>query len=192
MQRRLSCPKNTSLEKQKLTFEFIVKGLTPSKNSVSPSPTIGHVIGLAMIATGFVQTNVGFLEGLGGHPPPSWELSPSGFATIIAPARELFYHDLPVDEGDYWVSKLTKQAQLPFTEDGTHAYSGWKEVPAWFLVTVDDKAFPVEAQRMMVEMAREAGGDVTVSDVQASHSPMLSRPEETAKFILEAANAFIK
>jgi len=109
---------------------------------------------------------------------------------LAVPARELFYHDLPVAEGEYWVSKLTKQAQLPMTEDGTHAYSGWMDVPVWYLATVEDKAWPFEAQMMTAEMAKAAGGDITIRELASSHSPMLSRPEETAKFVLDAVAAF--
>jgi len=145
-----------------------------------------------MIATGFVQTNVGFLEAFGGNPPAIWKLTPEGFLTIVVPVRDLFYHDLPVLEGDYWVSKLTKQAQLPMTEDGMHAYSGWKDTSVWYLATVEDKALPIEAQRIWVEMARTDGADVTLREVQSSHSPMLSRPEETVKFVLDAVGSFVE
>jgi pimeloyl-ACP methyl ester carboxylesterase len=47
-----------------------VKGLTRSKDDGSSSTgQTGHVIGIAMIATGFTITGVGFLEGLGQLPP---------------------------------------------------------------------------------------------------------------------------
>jgi len=145
-----------------------------------------------MIATGFVQTGVGFLEGFGGQPPPIWKLTPEGYCEIVVPARELFYHDLPVEEGDYWVSQLTKQAQLPLTEEGTYAYSGWKDVPVWYLATIEDKALPIDAQRMMVGFAKASGADITLKQVQTSHSPMLSKPEETAEFVADAVTAFVE
>lgn len=64
-------------------------------------------------------------------------------------------------------------------------------MPVWFLSTTEDKALPVEAQRMMVQGARDAGADVSVREVESSHSPMLSRPEETVGFVLEAVKAFV-
>jgi len=40
---------------------------------------------------------------------------------------------------------------------------------------------------MLVQMAKDAGADVTLREVDSSHSPMLSKPQETADFIMEAA-----
>jgi pimeloyl-ACP methyl ester carboxylesterase len=159
-----------------------IKGLTTKENT-------NGVIGLVMMASGFGQTGVSFIDGLGGKPPPSWRLDPSGFAILVAPSRELFYHDLPEEEGEYWVSKLQKQALKPMMEGGEHAYAGWMDLPVWFLITTEDKALPVQAQRMFVQMAKDLGGDITVREVDSSHSPMLSKPTETANFILEAAKS---
>jgi pimeloyl-ACP methyl ester carboxylesterase len=171
-----------------------IKGLTRPKQD-SPSlanDSSGHVIGLAVMASGFGQTGVSFIDGLGGKPPPSWRTDPSGFAIIVVPPRELFYHDLSEEEGDYWVSKLEKQSLKSLMEGGEHSYSGWMDVPVWFLATTEDKAFPVQAQRMLAQAAKDAGGDITMREVESSHSPMLSRPKETVDFILEAVASFIR
>jgi len=103
----------------------------------------------------------------------------------------LFYHDLPKEEGEYWVTRLTKQSLKALMEGGEAVYSGWKDVPAWYLATTQDQALPVEAQRFFVQSAKEAGGDVTLREVESSHSPMLSKPQETVDFILEAVAAFV-
>lgn len=50
----------------------------------------------------------------------------------------------------------------------------------WYMVTTEDRALLVEAQRMMVGMASKAGGSVVVREVNSGHSPMLVRPEVTA------------
>ena len=60
-------------------------------------------------------------------------------------------------------------------EGGEHAYAGWIDVPVWYLSTMEDRALPVQAQRMFVQCAKDAGADVTVREVESSHSPMLSR-----------------
>lgn len=127
-------------------------------------------------------------------PPPSWRLDESGFATLVAEPRELFYQDLPEEEGKYWVSKLQKQAQKVLTDGGEHMYSGWKDVPVWYGITLKDNAFgpaALEVQTMLAQMAKDAGADVTVREFDSGHSPMLSKPKETAEFILEAAKAFV-
>jgi len=170
-----------------------VRGLTRLKQDVaSPKEaSSGHVIGIIMIASGFVVTGVGFLEGLGGKPPPLWTLDPSGFAVLVGDPRELFYHDLPIEEGSDWVGRLKQQASGPMTEGGKYYYSGWKDVPVWYLVTMDDKVHPIPIQRFFVQAAKDAGADVTMRDIYSSHSPMLSKPNETVDLILEAVAYFV-
>jgi pimeloyl-ACP methyl ester carboxylesterase len=183
-----------------------IKGLTRPKNAGStdtttPSSTSssssssgksGHVIGLVIIASGFVVPAKSFLEGMGGQPPPTWKLNyETGFAEIVADPREMFYHDLPEQEGKEWVKKLTPQSLKTLTEGGEYTYAGWTDVPAWYIATTEDKSLPIEAQRLFVQMTKDAGGDVTLREVQSSHSPMLSRPEETADIIVQAVKAFV-
>ncbi|KAI5463581.1 Alpha/beta hydrolase fold-1 [Mariannaea sp. PMI_226] len=170
-----------------------VKGLTKPEGSVPSSNTsgTGHVIGLFMIATGFMVRGITFLDGAGGKPPPFWkEDTETGFAPLLVDTRELFYHDLPEDEGKLWVSKLRNHSMKAFTTGADITYDGWKEVPVWYLVTKDDKALPAEVQKMFVKDAQAAGGDVTQREIDTSHSPMLSKPEETADIIVEAVKAF--
>jgi hypothetical protein len=143
-----------------------------------------------MMATGFIPTGVGFLEALGGKPPPIWKLDEErGLAVITVDPRELFYPDLPKEEGEYWVSKLRDQSLKAFT-DGKDVYAGWMDVPVWYLSTLEDSGLPAEMQRLTVQIARDAGADVTVREVATGHSPMLSRPEETVEFMLKAVAAF--
>ncbi|KAK4460756.1 hypothetical protein QBC42DRAFT_271718 [Cladorrhinum samala] len=126
-----------------------------------------------------------------GHPPPSWRVNKAtGFAELVVPPRELFYHDLPEDEAEYWVSQLTSQSLKALFEGGEHAYAGWMDVPVWYIGTIEDRGLPVLAQRMSVGMAREMGGNVVHREMQTSHSPFLSKPEEIVGIILEAVEAF--
>jgi len=166
-----------------------IKDLARPKQG-APLSADGHVLGLIMMACGFCQTGVSFIDRFGGKPPPIWRTDPSGFLILTVPARELFYHDLPKEEGDYWVSKLTKQSQKAIMEGGDHSYAGWMDVPVWYLATTEDQALPIQAQMMFLQGAKDAGGDITMREVESSHSPMLSRPKETVDFVLEAVAAF--
>ncbi|KAK2596889.1 hypothetical protein N8I77_012775 [Diaporthe amygdali] len=163
----------------------------PTVRAPSPDTAHGKVIGLALMATGFNVTNGTFIDAFDGKPPPIWHPDEESafvvFSEGIDPA-ELFYHDLPTKEKQYWVSKLTKHSMKSLYEGREHAYAGWKDVPSWFLVTTKDQALPAEAQKMMVQMARDAGASVEVREVDSGHSPMLARPEETANFLIEAAS----
>jgi len=182
--------------------ESAIKGLTrPRKGSASVGKS-GHVIGLVMIATGFILTGMAFLDGSAGKPPPFWEITSDGFAKLLGDEedlRDLFYHDLPVEEGKEWVSKLTQQSVKALAEGREHTYAGWMDVPVWFLATTADHAFaktmpsmsPLDIQTFFVKTAKDAGADVTMREIDASHSPMLSKPKETAEVILEAVAAFV-
>lgn len=165
-----------------------IKGLTNPEDS-----SHGRVLGVALIASGFPMTGVGFLEATGGVPPPFISLdTDAGFANLIADPRELFYHDLDASEADRWIRQLTKQSLKSLAEGGEHAYSGWKDVPTWYLAAIEDRALPVEVQRMFVKMAQEQGGDVTLREVPGGHAAMLSKPKECADFVIEAARAFAR
>ncbi|TLD37771.1 alpha beta-Hydrolase protein [Venturia nashicola] len=146
----------------------------------------GYVTGLASMASGFGQTGISFIDGLGGKPPPSWTAGPDGYATLAVDPRDLFYHD--VEDAEYWVSKLTKHSLKSLMEGGEFSYAGWKDVPVWYLATTEDHAFPAEAQMWMAAQVDH----ITIRKVASSHSPMLSRPKETTEFILEAVADFTK
>jgi pimeloyl-ACP methyl ester carboxylesterase len=162
-------------------------------STTTTTTTKGYVIGLILIASGFTLTGLAFMDPFFGHPPPSWRVNnDTGYAELVTPPRELFYHDLPAEEAEYWVSQLTTQSLKALFEGGEHTYAGWRDVPAWYIGTVEDRGLPVLAQRMTVGMAREMGGSVEHRELQTSHSPFLSQPEATVKIMLDAIAAFTK
>ncbi|RDW83511.1 hypothetical protein BP5796_05002 [Coleophoma crateriformis] len=163
---------------------------TPLLASTQTQAT-GHVIGLILIASGFTLTGLAFMDPLFGRPPPAWRVNKeTGYAELVTPPRQLFYHDLPADEAEYWASQLTTQSLKALFEGGEHSYAGWMDVPAWYIGTVEDQGLPVVMQRLSVGMAREMGAHVEHREMQTSHSPFLSRPEETVGIVLEAIEAF--
>lgn len=126
-----------------------------------------------------------------GHPPPAWRVNrETGYAELVASPREFFYHDVPDEEAEYWVSQLTSQSLKALFEGGEHTYAGWKDVPSWYIGTTEDRGIPVLAQRMGVGMAREMGGVVEHREMETSHSPFLSQPQATVDIIVEAVEAF--
>ncbi|KFY24676.1 hypothetical protein V493_05100 [Pseudogymnoascus sp. VKM F-4281 (FW-2241)] len=164
---------------------------SPSTSDQSQPPNNGFVIGLILIASGFTFTGLAFMDPFFGHPPPSWRVNKTtGYAELVAPPRELFYHDVPEEEADYAVSQLTTQSLKSLFEGGEHSYAGWMDVPVWYIGTVEDRGLPVVAQRLNVGMAREMGGNVEHRELQTSHSPFLSQPEETVGIVVEAVEAF--
>jgi pimeloyl-ACP methyl ester carboxylesterase len=159
--------------------------------SDSTTPRKGHVIGLILIATGFALTGVAFMDPFFGHPPPQWRVNEeTGYADLVVNPRDFFYHDIPEQEAQYWVSQLRTQSLKALFEGGEFAYAGWLDVPTWYIGTIKDRGLPVAVQRISVGMAREMGGSVVHREMRTSHSPFLSRPEETARIILEAVEDF--
>lgn len=111
------------------------------------------------------------------------------FVEFKVDAVDLFYHDLPPEEAARWAARLKKHSVKSLWEGAEYGYTGWKDVPIWFLMAMQDRALPPEAQQWMIGNAREEGADITVREVQSGHMSMLSRPEETAAFVVEAAGA---
>jgi pimeloyl-ACP methyl ester carboxylesterase len=75
--------------------------------------------------------------------------------------------------------------QRPFSEEAFASLSGepaWKTIPSWYLVATQDRAIPPATQRFMARRA-----NAKVSQVKASHVPMVSKPAATTKVILAAA-----
>jgi len=162
-----------------------------SRKTALPDEGKGHVIGLFMVATGFAAPGMSFLEGIGGKPPPTWD---ADYENNTMPLKvdpvNMLYHDLPKIEAETWVGKLTEQALTSVTDGYELAYEGWKDVPVWYIITTEDRALPVEMQRMFADTAEKAGAELTRREIASSHSPMLSQPEETAKHLEDAIKAF--
>ena len=77
--------------------------------------------------------------------------------------------------------------QRPFSEEAFASPSGepaWKTIPSWYLVASQDRAIPPATERFMADRA-----NARVSEVKASHVPMVSEPAETTRVILAAARA---
>lgn len=169
------------------------RGFTREPHGGAPAAAAerGAVVGIALIATGFAIEGMALLDGTGGKPPPSWVINEdTGFADIVVDARDMMYHDLPEDEGNAMVASLGKQSVLALQKGGEHVYSGWMDVSCWYLLTEDHRALPAQIQEMAIKMGQDAGVDVVIKRIKTSHSPMLSRPDETAQFLLDAKAAF--
>lgn len=151
----------------------------------------GRVIGLVLIASGFSFTGYAFMDPFLGHPPPQWRVNnETGYAELVVSPREFFYHDLPADEAGYWVSQLRPQSLKALYEGAEFTYAGWRDVPVWYIGTVEDQGLPVVVQRVQVGMARGLGVSVEHRELRTSHSPFLSQPEATTRIIVEAVEAF--
>ena len=94
--------------------------------------------------------------------------------------HDVFAEDVPEEEASVMAATQKPIAASTFGESTKSA--AWKTIPSWYVVTTLDHAVNPELQRFM---AKRIGAQVT--EVEASHVPFLSQPEEIAKVIRAAA-----
>jgi len=96
--------------------------------------------------------------------------------------HDSFAGDVPADQAAFMAD-----SQVPWGTDalgGTISKPAWRAKPSWYLLTAQDKMIPPAAQRAMSERAGAA-----VTEVAASHSVFISRPDAVANIIEQAAAA---
>ncbi|KAF5975807.1 methyltransferase [Fusarium coicis] len=167
------------------------------QNSASPSssreriPETGHVVGIIPIATGFCFTGLTFMDHFLNITPPFFRVNKkTGYADLTVRPQKFFYHDLPPVEADRATSMLTTQSLKALFEGRECSYSGWLDVPVWFIGTVEDQGLPVLIQRAQIGMVRILGGRVVYTELKTSHSLFLSQPRQVVQIILQALEAF--
>jgi len=110
------------------------------------------------------------------------ETDSAGFLTVVrSKFHEVFARDMADD-----VSRVMAATQKPIQSSifgESIEVPAWKTIPSWFLVATEDQAIKPELQRFM---AGRMGAKT--SEVQSSHVPFLSKPDEVAKTILAAVS----
>lgn len=101
----------------------------------------------------------------------------------IAPdaARAGLYNDATDEQFDSVRPLLGKLSHRVFTE--VPSGLGWKEHPSTYVICTLDQAFPLEVQQ------RFASNTTHSVQIEAGHSPMLTKPGEVAQVIADLAEA---
>ena len=94
--------------------------------------------------------------------------------------HESFAQDLP--EADRWLIAASQRPIALGANVGPTESTAWTSIPTWAVVGTEDRVIPPDTQR---DMAERAGA--TITEVDASHVSMVSRPEVTIEAILAAA-----
>jgi pimeloyl-ACP methyl ester carboxylesterase len=94
---------------------------------------------------------------------------PASFAGDVDPEKAAFMADSQVPWG---LGAVSEEISEP----------AWRSKPSWYLVVTEDKMIPPAAQRAM---SKRAGARVT--EVKGSHAIYVSRPQDVAALIEEAA-----
>ncbi|RKL31585.1 hypothetical protein BFJ72_g10989 [Fusarium proliferatum] len=178
-------------------FSRPAESSTSVQSSVSPSnscervPETGHVVGIIPIATGFCFTGLTFMDHFLNITPPFFRVNKmTGYADLTVRPQKFFYHDLPPAEADHATSMLTTQSLKALFEGREYSYSGWLDVPVWFIGTVEDQGLPILVQRAQIGMVRVLGGRVVYTELKTSHSPFLSQPKQVVQIVLQAFESF--
>ncbi|KAF4420511.1 hypothetical protein FACUT_11165 [Fusarium acutatum] len=164
---------------------------TPTPASSKRTPEAGHVVGIIPIATGFCFTGLTFMDHFLNITPPFFRVNKkTGYVDLTVHPQKFFYHDLPPAEADHATSMLTTQSLKALFEGREYSYSGWLDVPVWFIGTVEDQGLPILIQRAQIGMVRMLGGRVVYTELKTSHSPFLSQPKQVVQIVLQAFESF--
>lgn len=93
-----------------------------------------------------------------------------------------FAQDLPAENASVLAATQGPIRASAFAEAVTEA--AWHDLPAWYLVTGNDRMIAPQLQRDMAQRIQ-----ARITEVAASHVPFASRPKETTAVILEAVAA---
>ncbi|KAG8672768.1 hypothetical protein FPOAC2_06172 [Fusarium poae] len=101
--------------------------------------------------------------------------------------KEIFYHDVSGEGLTKSLNTLKHQSEVVF--DGIVTNEPWHDIATMYFLCTEDKAIPITIQE---EMAGRLGPDVLQYRCNASHSPFLSRVDETVKGLEYAAEEGVK
>jgi pimeloyl-ACP methyl ester carboxylesterase len=143
-----------------------------------------YITGIACIAAFVLLPGASLLDACGGSPAPIHDIQGDLLHVNEPGPTYWFYQDLPAEEADKWTQLLKPQA-WGVNEDKSRS-AAYEVIPTTYLVTRNDAAFPVEIQRGLVAAASARGLQIKTEEIDSSHSPFLSRVEETGDFIMRS------
>lgn len=152
---------------------------------ITEAGTSDKVAGLVYVAAIAPGDNESANDLSKGQPPPPWasklQVDGGGFAWLTPEiVSTAFAQDVPAAAQNLIA---VKQKPIPLKSfDAKVTKAAWKTKPSWYVRCEQDKMVPPAAQ---AAMAKRIGA--TVTNVAASHVPMLSKPNEVAAVILTAA-----
>lgn len=152
---------------------------------ITQAGTHPKVAGLVYVAA-FAPDKGESVSSLIANPPPGAPVPP-----ILPPQDGFLFLDRAKFAASFAgdvepeAAAFMADSQVPW---GMEALNGritepaWKTRPSWYLLTTEDRMIPPDAQRLM---SKRAGS--TVIEVKGSHSVYVSRPQDVAALIEEAA-----
>jgi pimeloyl-ACP methyl ester carboxylesterase len=107
----------------------------------------------------------------------------AGFLTVDpAQFQDLFARDVPAAQAH--VAAATQKPMLGSAFGDSVVRAGWRSVPTWYVITLEDQAIQPDLQRFYAERMK-----AKMTEIQASHAVIASQPAKVARVIEEAARA---
>lgn len=148
----------------------------------------GHVQSIVIISGFLLPTGTTMLAVMGGKLAPQYLHEADTTLPFNGPgAIHVLYNDLDTVEAQKAVWRLKAQSYAINTSLIPDQGAGVKGIPIYYMLCSKDNAVPWEAQTGTVEGFRALGCDIYAEVAASGHSPFLSMPAETAKFIRTAA-----
>jgi pimeloyl-ACP methyl ester carboxylesterase len=114
---------------------------------------------------------------------PALVIDGAGYGTIDrAKFRDVFAAD--VSQGDARVMAATQKPASVSVFAASNPSAAWRTIPAWYLVSRQDRAISPDLERFF---AKRMGA--RTEEVDASHVAFISRPNDVARFIEQAARS---
>jgi pimeloyl-ACP methyl ester carboxylesterase len=143
----------------------------------------GDAAHLIYLAAFLLEPGESLLGLRGGVPPDWWLPSDDGRTLLPADPEHVFYADCPPDVARRAAAAIVPQNRVVFSQQLRTA--AWQSLPSTYVICERDNAVPPALQE---RMSARAG---TVSRIDSSHSPFLSRPGEVTAIIQETLAAVI-
>jgi pimeloyl-ACP methyl ester carboxylesterase len=145
-------------------------------------PKVAGLVYVAAFAPD-IGESVGALAGSAPPAPLASKIRPdaNGFLKLTrAGVLENFAQDLSdVEKNTLFAAQASTSGKVL---GGAVTSAAWRSKPSWYIVATNDRAIPPSLERTMAEKINAH----TIS-IAASHLVMLSRPQEVASLIIEAA-----
>ena len=101
---------------------------------------------------------------------------------------QYFYNDLPLDQQEYWTSKLQPISLGVFWSKSS--YAAWRVIPTTAVLCENDKTLPLQMAEYMLAAAQADKPnmiDTVERNETAGHFVMLSQPDWTVDMLRRAA-----
>ncbi|HTZ86146.1 MAG TPA: alpha/beta hydrolase [Solirubrobacteraceae bacterium] len=116
------------------------------------------------------------------YPAPDGGEALVEFAIDPAKFRDAFAADLPAEQTAIMAATQRPVAEAAFSEPSSAP--AWKQLKSWAVVASSDTAAGADVVRSMAERA-----SATITEIEASHVVMISKPRAVTDVILEALAA---